>query len=71
MFWIKYVLGKLKNYRLSHALELEEAENANQKCTANRKWIYVLCQFAYKVLIVGTVTICSLMYRCAVQVENF
>lgn len=49
----------------------EEAEDPNQKCTANRKWAYAVCQYAYKFLIVLTVTIWSQTYGCAVQMEDF
>lgn len=37
--------------------QLEEAEDHSQKCTAKEKWVYAVCQFAYKFFIERTVAI--------------
>lgn len=58
MFWMKYVLGKKKkNTGCPMLYQLEEAEDHSQKCTAKEKWVYAVCQFAYKFFIERTVAI--------------
>lgn len=71
MFWMKYVLGKKKKITGCPMLyQLEEAEDRSQKCTAKEKWVYAVCQFAYKFFIECTVAIWSQTYGSAVQVED-
>ena len=57
MFWMKYVLGKKKIIGCPMLYQLEEAEYHSQKCTAKERWVYAVCQFAYRFFIERTVAI--------------